>query len=144
MSKKLKRTTFIQIEQILKEYKTYSKIISERKLDLLYPYQEADKRDDNIGGGRSNKTSQPTEDMALKLATDKQLNRIEFQKKAIEKVYNNSSEGTQKVIKEYYFTVPRTKSWAGIAEETRYSRRQCFRLRDQFFNELADELGMIK
>ncbi|MGX7108337.1 DUF722 domain-containing protein [Facklamia miroungae] len=138
----MRKSTFVQIECTLSEYPDYERLLRERKNEILYPYNEF--QDENIGGSRSPKISNTTESKALSLVKDKQLNRIKFQKQAIEKCLDHSGRGVKEIIKMYYFTKPRVKTWEGIAQDVNFSRRQCINLRNNFFSRLADELGFIK
>lgn len=138
----MKRSTFVQLEYILMEYPDYDKYIKLIETQLLNPFDE--EPDKNIGGGRSGNISKPTEQRALLLMDDKRLNRLMFQKQAVDKIFEQSTQPVKKIIYEYYFKRPRIKTWDGIAQEVSFSRRQCINLRNTFFSKLADELGMIK
>ena len=133
--------TFKQIEIILQEYPRYEGYINRREEELLNPYTPTDT---NIGGGKSNRTSDTTAVKAITLADDRILQRIRFQYRAVKRTYDSADEDTQEIIKEYYFKQPRTKTWDGIALQVHTSKRSCFRIRKAFFSRLADELGFAK
>ena len=133
--------TFKQIEIILQEYPRYEAYINRREEELLNPYTPTDT---NMGGGKSNRTSDTTAVKAITLADDRILQRIRFQYQAVKRTYESADEDTQEIIKEYYFKQPRTKTWDGIALQVHTSKRSCFRLRKAFFSKLADELGLAK
>ena len=133
--------TFKQIEIILQEYPRYEAYINRREEELLNPYTPTDT---NIGGGKSNRTSDTTAVKAITLADDRILQRIRFQYRAVKRTYDSADEDTQEIIKEYYFKQPRTKTWDGIALQVHSSKRTCFRIRNAFFDRLADELGFVK
>ena len=133
--------TFKQIEIILQEYPRYEGYINRREEELLNPYTPTDT---NIGGGKSNRTSDTTAVKAITLADDRILQRIRFQYRVVKRTYDSADEDTQEIIKEYYFKQPRTKTWDGIALQVHTSKRSCFRIRKAFFSKLADELGLAK
>lgn len=133
--------TFKQIEIILSEYPRYEAYISKREEELLNPYSYTD---ENIGGGKTNRTSDTTAIKAIRLADDRILQRLRFQHQAVKRTYDSADEDTQEIIKEYYFKQPRTKTWDGIALQVNSSKRTCFRIRTAFFGRLADELGLVK
>ena len=133
--------TFKQIEIILQEYPRYEGYINRREEELLNPYTPTDT---NIGGGKSNRTSDTTAVKAITLADDRILQRIRFQYRVVKRTYDSADEDTQEIIKEYYFKQPRTKTWHGIALQVNSSKRTCFRIRKAFFSKLADELGLAK
>ena len=133
--------TFKQIEIILSEYPRYEGYINRREEELLNPYTPTDT---NIGGGKSNRTSDTTAVKAITLADDRILQRIRFQYRAVKRTYEQVDEITQEIIEEYYFKQPRTKTWDGIALQVHTSKRSCFRIRKAFFSKLADELGLSK
>ena len=133
--------TFKQIEIILQEYPRYEGYINRREEELLNPYTPTDT---NIGGGKSNRTSDTTAVKAITLADDRILQRIRFQYRAVKRTYDSADEDTQEIIKEYYFKQPRTKTWDGIALQVHTSKRSCFRIRKAFFSKLADELGLAR
>ena len=133
--------TFKQIEIILQEYPKYEDYIKKREEELLNPYTP---QDTNIGGGKSNRTSDTTAVKAITLADDRILQRIKFQYWAVKNTYNQADDITQEIIREYYFKQPRTKTWDGIALQVHWSRRKCLNIRNAFFDRLADELGFVK
>ena len=133
--------TFKQIEIILSEYPRYEGYINRREEELLNPYTPTDT---NMGGGKSNRTSDTTAVKAITLADDRILQRIRFQYQAVKRTYEQADEITQDIIEEYYFKQPRTKTWDGIALQVHTSKRSCFRIRKAFFSRLADELGCAK
>ena len=132
----------MQLEYILLEYLDYPSYIKQVEEELLNPHTVD--VDENIGGGRGSHLSNPTERIALSIVDDKRLNRIQAQQQAVDKVYQESLPKTQEIIREYYWQRPRTKTWDGVAKQVNYSRRQCHNLRNDFFDRLADELGMMR
>lgn len=137
----MNKNTFKQIEIILNDYPNYEKYIKDLEESVLYPVRT---EEENVGGGKSNLPSSPIENQVVALSEDKALRRLKVQKKAIEKVYDQADDYTQRIIKAYYFTKPRAMTWVGIARSIPMSKSQCLRYRNAFFERIADELGLMK
>ena len=138
----MRRSTFKNIESILRDYPDYDRHIAERERTLLNP--DSIYSDENIGGGQSSFISNPTEMRALTLAEDRTLMVIRYQRDKIEKVINESDPFTNEIIREYYFTRPLLKTWEGVAQAVNISPSHCRKLRTDFFERLADELGLMR
>lgn len=138
----MRRQTFRNIEDTLRDYPDYENHVAERRAMLLNPDNLYS--DENIGGGRNSSVSNPTEQKALTLAEDRELQLIKYQHRKITKVIEETDCITNKLIKEYYFARPQLKTWEGIALDNGISKTQCLRLRDKFFISVADELGLRK
>lgn len=129
------------LEVILVDYPDLDKHITDREQEILHPDNVY--ADENIGGGRGSRISNPTAKKAVTIADDKNIQSFKRYRDAIEKVINQSDEITNQIIKEYYFTKPRTKTWEGVAQTVNYSKRHCLTLRDIFFEKLAEELRLV-
>lgn len=136
----MKRGTFVYIEQLLRDYPEMGNYIKKREEELIYPDEMV--IDQNIGGGRSPFISKPTERMAITIVEDKRLCELSRCKCAIDKLINEADFIVVGVIQMFYFEKPRLRTWEGIAMDTGLSERHCRRLRDKFFQAVADELGM--
>lgn len=136
----MKAGTFKYIEQLLREYPDMGNYIARREEELIYPDELA--LDQNIGGGRSSFISKPTERMAITIIEDKRLRELSRCKQAIDKLINEADFISVGIIQMFYFTRPRLKTWDGIAMDTGLSERQCRRIRDNFFKQVAEELGL--
>ena len=130
------------LEDILTDYPYLGMHIAKREQEILYPDNVY--KDENIGGGRGGRISNPTASKALTIAQDEKIETFKRYRDAIEKIINMSDPVTNQIIREYYFTRPRTKTWDGIALSVNYSKRHCLNLRDIFFSRLALELGLMK
>lgn len=135
---KLRRGTFLNLEDIVRDYPQMDNYIKHVEEELLNPWQE---QDTNVGGGRSSLTSAPTERKAITIATDKHLRLLKERKAAMDKVWTETRDETKKIIRMWYWENPRTKTWDGIAEECHFSRKYCIVLRDDLIHRLALELG---
>lgn len=136
----MKRGTFVYIEQLLREYPDMGNYIKQREEELIYPDELV--IDQNIGGGSSPFISKPTERMAITIIEDKRLRELNRVKCALDKLINEADFIMVGVIQMFYFEKPRLRTWEGIAMDTGLSERHCRRLRDKFFQAVADELGM--
>lgn len=135
----LRNETFKYVEAILRSYTQYPKWIKHRENEIYYPTKEVD---ENMGGSRSSFISNEVERIATKLVLDKQLQSLRAEYSAVQYAFDKlTDEKAKLVIKLFY--IERTKTWEGVAQETKYSRRQCLNIRDRFIKEVADYLGMI-
>ena len=93
----MRRNTFKNIEAILRDYPDYDRYIADREESILYP--DAIYSDENIGGGRGSRISNPTEQKALTIAEDKRLNTLKTYRDGVEKVINESDPITNMIIR---------------------------------------------
>lgn len=135
---KLKKATFKHIESELYSYHDTLKEIEQLRKDIMFC---KDNSDENIGGGRSNLPSSPTERIATRLATHKRLNQLEEVANAIQKVYTGLPEDYQKLVRLKYWTKPQTLTWEGIADKIPVSRRTAFNMRDEIIYAISEVLG---
>ena len=130
------------LEDILTDYPYLDMHIAKREQEILYPDNVY--KDENIGGGRGGRISNPTASKALTIAQDEKIETFKRYRDAIEKIINHSDPVTNQIIREYYFTRPLLKTWEGVAQAVNISPTHCRRLRTAFFERLADELGLMK
>ena len=131
--------TYKFIEQTLYDFNDIDKHIEKRIEALKYP---AIHTDENIGGGKSNIPTKPTERLAITLADDLMLSNLRSIKQTVEVVLDNLEEKPRQVIELYYINQPRKYTWVGVAEQTNYSERQCRNIRNAVFGEIAKKLGL--
>lgn len=131
--------TFKFIEQTLIDFNDIDDHIKMRIKELRYPVIETD---DNVGGGKTNITSNPTERLAITLADDLMLSNLRKTKQQVEVVLDALEPKPREVIELYYINQPRKLTWVGVAEKTNYSERQCHNIRDKVFEEIAKKLGL--
>lgn len=133
------RATKIYIEKQLEDYPKMNKYIQDRKLELKYP---SIPDDENTDAPRGTGVSNPTEKMIVTIDSDKRLKQLEDTKKAIESTLKQLDNSAYSLVELKYWKKPQTLTWLGIAEKVGYSRRQCFRVRDEILKAIALELGM--
>lgn len=131
--------TFKFIEQILIDFNDIDDHIAKRVEALKYPVVHSD---NNVGGGKSNLVSSPTERLAITLADDLMLSNLRDTKRVVEEVLNELEPKSRKVIELYYIDKPRTLTWAGVALAVSYTERHCRRIRNKVFEEIAKRLGV--
>ena len=115
------------------------KHIEKRIEAIKYPVVHTD---ENIGGGKSNVTSNPTERLAITLADDLMLSNLKNIKQNVEVVLDDLEPEARKVIDMYYIYQPRKYTWVGVAQESNYSERQCRNIRNAVFKKIAEKLGL--
>jgi RinA family phage transcriptional activator len=138
VTSKLRKATFKHIESELYSYHDTLKEINNLRKDIMFCNENDD---ENIGGGRNNLPSSPTERIATRLATHKRLIQLEEVINSIYKVYTGLPEDYQKLVKLKYWTRPQTLTWEGIAEGLHVSRRQAFNWRDEIVYAVGEVLG---
>lgn len=138
VANKLKKATFKHIESELYSYHDTLKEISNLRKDIMFC---SENDDENIGGGRNNLPSSPTERIATRLATHKRLIQLEEVTNAIYKVFQGLPEDYQKLVRLKYWTRPQTLTWEGIADKLYITSRQAMRWRDEIVYTIAEVLG---
>lgn len=134
---KLKKATFQHIESEIYHYPETVKEIKRLRDEIMYRTSN----DENVGGGKSNLPSSPTEQTATALVTNRKLHNLEGIAYAIETVYNSVNDEYKKLIRLKYWTKPQTLTWEGIANTLPTSRRQAFRWRDEIVQAIGEMLG---
>ncbi len=135
----MKTSTFNYIKEILADYLKTDEYIRRREEELRHPYQEAEQ---NIGSGKSNIPSKPTERLAISISTDRRLTNLERNKAAIKRCLNESDSSTRKIVNECYIKKNPTLTIIGVAQQLYISKSEAYKLRNIFFQKLADELGL--
>lgn len=137
-----------QTIEVIRKYPLMDKLIHDREIEIMYPFNPD--VDENIGGGRAeNKKDESQERMALKLASDKYLNKLHRQENAVCKVLHQCAtnqeprrldDTTYMIIDELYLKERREYTIDGIADKVHVSRRNVFYRRDAFVKAVKDEL----
>ncbi|EZP77606.1 phage transcriptional regulator, RinA family protein [Parageobacillus genomosp. 1] len=135
---KLKKATFKHIEAELYCYHDTLKEIDRLRKDIMFCREEVD---ENVGGGRSNLPSSPTERIGTILLTHKKLQQLETIANAIQLVFDRVPDEYKRLIQLKYWTKPQRYTWDGIADQLHISKRQAMRWRDEIIYAIAEVLG---
>lgn len=135
----MKKGTYAFIEETLNDYDKVDQYISRRIEELKYPVAIID---ENIGGSRSGGISNPTERLAVTIMDDMLINNLRNIKKVVDEVLDTLEPNARSVIELYYMQHPRKYTWSGVANETKYSEKNCRTIRNKVFDEIAKKLGM--
>lgn len=139
----MRRNTFNYIEEILKDYSNADAYIKEREEELLYPYRQEDLNSGFRGeGGKKD----PIGNAALTIAEDKALGIIKRNKRVVQKELDQADSDTRVIIEELYIRKYPQYTMSGLVNNHKIScgRTKAFKLRDTFFENIADELGLMK
>lgn len=135
---KLKKATFKHIEAELYCFKETLREIEQIRQDILHG-QASD--DENIGGGRGNLPSSPTEQRAVTVMTHRRLQQLERIANAIQTVYEALPQEKKKLVQLLYWTRPQRYTWDGLAEQLYVSKWQAMRWRNEIVRAIAELLG---
>ncbi len=138
----MKRSTFNYIKQILKDYPNIEKHVKERMEELRYPYRPVDVNSDIKGNAIADNMA----NLMVTIDQDRRLASLERNKRAVDKALDETDETTKTIINELYIVKRPQYTVEGLVQSEKVfcSRSQVFKLRDKFFNELADELKLDK
>lgn len=134
--KEVSKPTFKHIEAEFYKYHQTVREIKQLENEIIYETS----RDENVGGGKGNLPSRPTERKATRLATHRELKYLKDVVYAIETVYNLASEEYKELIRLRYWS-NRDLTWDGIANELHMSRRKAISMRDEIIMATAELLG---
>ncbi|MCL0330592.1 hypothetical protein [Apilactobacillus xinyiensis] len=128
------------LERMLFDYPELEHHLKNRIEELKYPVVE---KDDNVGGGKSNKVSNPIESFVITIDEDKVIHGFRKQQIAIQEALGKLDLGMNKTIKRYYFdNEANNRSARSIAKEYGYSKSEYYRQRDFFYKRILDNLGL--
>ncbi|UTB72422.1 hypothetical protein A4W72_06045 [Latilactobacillus curvatus] len=136
----MRRSTFNYIEDILRDYPNYDTYIRECEQEIRYPHTESD---ENIGGSRSVRKQEHLTETIVRIDEDKRIRQMKRQQRAVANCLDRSnSDIVYQMCKELYFMNKRRLTLDGVAYKLNVSRRTLIRRREDFFIDLAKELGM--
>ena len=135
----MRKCTKNYLEGNLKLYPKYDEMIREKEQALLNPDEVY--IDQNIGGGRSSFVSRQTEQKAVVILSDKELEIIKGHKRAIETTLYKSDDITKGIIEAHYFNDTKLDS---IAQDLETTFDFCNKLRKRYLDTLATELRLLK
>ncbi|MBU5363325.1 transcriptional regulator [Enterococcus raffinosus] len=121
------------LKGILKDYPKMEDYYLERKEKLLLHNKKTHQRAN---------TDTKDKKLLISISLDRQLINLERNQRIISLCLENSTEETRKIIKLLYMTNHRKVNLDLVADQVFLSKRQVIRLRDAFFEELAEHLGI--
>lgn len=111
-----------------------------REWELFHPYQETDT---NVGGGRSNHTSDTTGNRAILLAEDKEYQNLKNIVTTIENLYPELDDDQKIIVQMRYWDKKECYEWQHIADELYMSVQRVLRKRNNLIDETAKRLGWV-
>lgn len=134
----LSRDDLKWLEDKFERYYQFDKEIAIRKEEL-----KAKNRDENIGGGKSNLVGKPVESQVIREQSDPYIKmRIDW-KRAIDKIYEESSEEVRQIMVDKFWSDKQYMSWPAIGDDYYISKTQIYRLRYDILEQFAQEIGYI-
>lgn len=121
------------LKGILQDYPKMEDYYLERKEKLLLHNKKTHQRAN---------TDTKDKKLLISISLDRQLINLERNQRIISLCLENSTEETRKIIKLLYMTNHRKVNLDLVADQVFLSKRQVIRLRDAFFEELAEHLGI--
>lgn len=118
------------LKEILKDYPKMEDYYLERKAKLLLHNNH-----------QSNKELKDKK-LLISISLDRQLINLERNQKTISLCLNQATEETKEIIKRLYMSEKQKVNLDLVADQVFLSKRQVIRLRDAFFEELAEHLGI--
>lgn len=132
------KITFKKCEAEWYNYHNTLKEIAKLREEIINPFQE---ENINLGGSKPNIPDKPTERIATRLTTHKQLNYLTEVTEAIERVYNALPDDYKKLVRLKYWNKNERLTWQGIADKLNVSERQARRWRDEIIMATIELLG---
>lgn len=100
--------------------------------------------DENIGGGKANRISDPTAAKATALLEDERYQNYNKIIRAVETVYNSSKDEIKKFVDIRYFSEDSHYiDWDTVAEEMRSTKPKVYGMRNQIIDRTARVLGWL-
>lgn len=117
------------IKGILQDYPKMDDYYLERKEKLLFQNRQS------LGASQDQK-------LLITISLDRRLINLERNQKIISQCLENTTIETKEIIKLLYMTDKKKVNLDLVADQVFLSKRQVIRLRDAFFEELAEHLGI--
>ena len=138
----MKRSTFNYVKQILKDYNQIDSHIKRRMEELQHPHRP----DDVNAGIKGNRQTDAMANLLITIEQDRRLSALERNKKVVEDNLSECGEDTKTIITELYIKRYPQYRMEGLVENhlIECGRTKAFQLRDNFFENIADDLGLDK
>ena len=135
----LSRSDIQIIERYWMQFDDYKKKLKYREWELLNEHKETDT---NMGGGRSNNISNPTERKAILLAEDKLYQKLKDIVKTVEEIYSQLDHDLKTIVDMRYWDMEKNcYEWEDIADRLYMSRSKVLRKRNALIDETAKKLA---
>lgn len=121
------------LKGILQDYPKMEDYYLERKEKLLWHSKQTQYRSN---------TEAKDKQLLISISLDRQLINLERNQRIISLCLEKTTEETRKIIELLYMTEHRKINLDLVADQVFLSKRQVIRLRDAFFEELAEHLGI--
>ncbi|EOH75810.1 MULTISPECIES: RinA family phage transcriptional regulator [Enterococcus] len=121
------------LKGILKDYPKMEDYYLERKEKLLFHTKETQQ---HAYANTKNKK------LLISISLDRQLINLERNRKIISLCLDNATAETREIIELLYMNNKQKVNLDLVADQIYLSKRQVIRLRDAFFEELAEHLGI--
>lgn len=135
----MRKSTFNYIKDILSDYYQTDAYIKQREEELRHPFIEADLNSSIRGQGNH---SVATERMAITIAMDRRLWNLERNRDVVKDCLARADENTKEIIEKLYLQKNATVNLLGMSQRLFISKSKAYELRNDFFEAVADELGL--
>lgn len=125
------------LDERLFDYPYVMSNIAHRKLEL----QTAIKHDDNIGGGKGNTVSKPTERIIALWSDDARIKSLEIFEKAVRATIAELDDELKSIF-ELRWSKGSRNTWEEIADKLHISRMGIYRKRKRILSIFAEKSGM--
>ena len=136
MIKDVSEGTYEYLEQCFERYNEFDNIIKSRRSELTLKTSH----DENIGGGRANFISRPTENLAIKITEDKVINYYSDLKRQCDEAISKMTEDQLEI---YDYRFKQGYDWETIQEMNGYTKPHMQLKRKYLLQRLAREMGLI-
>lgn len=146
----MKKSTFNYIKQILRDYPNIDEYIAKRREELKYPYRPTDVNADIKG----NLPSDSMSNLMITIEQDRRLASLERNKKVISDNLDECGRDTETIITELYIKkYPKYTMEMLLDPDNKdkdgnpllmCGKTKAYKLRDRFFESIADDLGLDK
>ena len=138
MGYKVPREAWRITEIKIRRYPENKKLYEEEISDMIH------RSSSNDGMPRGSSTSNPTEDLAIKIAENPRLSRMKREIESVESVYNELIPEYQEVIRTRFWSYRyKNMSYLKMEPKTSYRERQLQRIVAKFIREVGKKLGEI-
>lgn len=139
--KKMRKSTFNYIKDILGDYPRIEEYIKQREEELRYPHRESDL---NAGIKGSRQDYDVQDRLMITIEQDQRLAALERNKRVVSTILDECCEDTKMIIQELYMRrMPKYTIQGLITNGLIFvGRTKAFELRDWFFLQVAKELHL--